>query len=235
MMTRWTGDQSATCCLIGIVAIASRHRPEGTPIRRPILTALVKNAQIRLMDTVLDRSWTTETFLAWEDRQEGKHEFDGSRVVPKTGGSVAHQVIVFNLCVILGRLLGGTSFRALHEMRVRIGERVRYPDVLICPESIPQTQRTLTDVMAIFEVLSDDTAATDRVEKLRDYAEILSLKYYVMLEQASRAAIICQPVKGGTWITSPQTQGAIALSELNLVLPLDEVYQGLAFPGGQSA
>ena len=56
------------------------------------------------MDTVLDRQWTSETFLAWEDQQEGKYEFDGFRVIPTTGGSVAHQVIVFNLCVLLARL-----------------------------------------------------------------------------------------------------------------------------------
>ncbi len=187
------------------------------------------------MDTVLDRSWTTETFLAWEDRQEGKHEFDGCQVVPMPGGSVAHQDIVFNLCVLLARLLVGTSFRALHAMRLRIDERVRYPDVLVCPVTVPQTQRTLTDAVAVFEVLSDDTAATDRIAKLRDYAAIPSLQYYVMLEQASRAAIICQPAKGGTWITSPQTQGSIALPELNLALPLDDIYQGLSFPADMTA
>lgn len=182
------------------------------------------------MDTVLDRLWTTETFLAWEDRQEGKHEFDGVRVVPMTGGSVAHQKIVFNLCVVLTRLLTGSPYFALHEMRVRIGDRVRYPDVVVCPASIPQTQRTLTDAVVVFEVLSDDTAATDRIDKLRDYAAIPSLRYYVMLEQTSRGAIICQRAEGETWITSALTQGAIALIEPDLVLPLDDIYQGLVFP-----
>ena len=206
-----------------------------TPIRVPTLTSPAQHPQIHPMDTVLDRSWTTETFLAWEDRQEGKYEFDGFKVIPMTGGSVAHQDIVFNLRVLLARLLGGTSLRALHEMRLRIGERVRYPDVLVCPVTVPQTQRTLTDAVVVFEVLSDDTAATDRIAKLRDYAEIPSLQYYVMLEQASRAAIICQPSKGGTWMTSPQTQGAIALPEVNLALPLDDIYQGLSFPADLTA
>ena len=187
------------------------------------------------METVLDRSWTTETFLAWEDRQEGKHEFDSCQVVPMPGGSVAHQEIVFSLSLLLARLLVGTSFRALHAMRLRIGERVRYPDVLVCPVTVPQTQRTLTDAIVVFEVLSDDTAATDRVAKLRDYAAIPSLQYYIMLEQASRAAIICQPAKGGTWITSPQPQGSIALPELNLALPVDDIYQGLSFPADMTA
>jgi Uma2 family endonuclease len=182
------------------------------------------------MDTVLDRTWTTETFLAWEDRQEGKHEFDGVQIIPMTGGSVAHQVIVFNLCVVLARLLGGGPFRPVLSMRIRIGDHVRYPDVTVCPADIPQTQRTLTDAVIVFEVLSDDTAATDRIEKLRDYAAIPGLRYYVMLEQTRHAAIICQRAMGETWITSALTQGSIELPEVDLALPLDDIYQGLVFP-----
>jgi hypothetical protein len=57
------------------------------------------------MDTVQDRPWTTETLLAWEGRQEGKHEFGGRQVVPMAGGSLAHRQIVLNLRMLLGRLL----------------------------------------------------------------------------------------------------------------------------------
>jgi Uma2 family endonuclease len=182
------------------------------------------------MDTVLDRAWTTETFLTWEDRQEGKHEFDGFQVIPMTGGSVAHQKIVFNLCVLLGRLLSGTPLQALHGMRLRIGRPIRYPDVLVCSADVPQSQKTLTDAQVVFEVLSDDTAGTDRVQKLVDYAEVPSLRYYVMLEQVSRAAVVCQRQHTGPWLTTPLTQGAIALPALGLSLPLDDIYLGLRFP-----
>jgi Uma2 family endonuclease len=182
------------------------------------------------MDSVLDRPWTTETFLAWEDRQEGKHEFDGNQVVPMTGGSVAHQEIVFNLRVLLGRLLAGTPLRALQEMRLRVGQRIRYPDVLVCAGPVDQALRTLDDAVVLFEVLSDDTAATDRVAKLIDYAAVPSLHYYIMLEQASRAAIICKRVAAGAWTTQAHTEHAIELPELALVLPLDDIYQGLSLP-----
>lgn len=56
---------------------------------------------IATMDTVLDRPSTTESFLAWEDHQEGKHEFDRHQVLAMTGGSVAHQCIVMNLRIAL--------------------------------------------------------------------------------------------------------------------------------------
>jgi Uma2 family endonuclease len=182
------------------------------------------------MDTVLDRPWTTKAFLAWEDRQEGKHEFDGRHVIPMTGGSVAHQEIVFNLRVLLGRLLTDLPFRALHEMRLRIGRRVRYPDVVVFAGPLDQATRTLTDVVAIFEVLSDDTATTDRVDKLIDYAAVPSLRCYVLLEQTAMAATVFSREPGAAWIASAHTDGALALPGLDLTVPLADLYRGLTFP-----
>jgi hypothetical protein len=73
---------------------------------------------------------------------------------------LAHQDIVFNLRTLLGRLLSGTSYRVAHEMRLQIGNRIRYPDVVVFAEPVEQMTRALNDAVAIFEVLSDDTATT---------------------------------------------------------------------------
>src|SRR5579871_746977 len=87
-------------------------------------------AMIVVMDTILDRPWTTDSFLAWEDRQESKHEFDGQRVIPMTGGTIAHQRIVANIWLALLGLLEGKPLMAVQEMRLRIGQQIRYPDVV---------------------------------------------------------------------------------------------------------
>jgi hypothetical protein len=68
------------------------------------------------MDNVPDRPWATDAFLAWEDKQEGKFEFDERKVIPMTGGSFAHQDIVFNLRAVLGPLLTDRHFRIGQEM-----------------------------------------------------------------------------------------------------------------------
>jgi len=182
------------------------------------------------MDTVLDRPWTTETFLAWEDRQEGKYEFDGRDVIPMTGGSLAHQRVVLQLSVALIGLLAGRPFQVAQEMRLRVGTRARYPDVVVCAGPLAQTTRTLTDAIAIFEVLSDDTATTDRVDKLIDYAAVPSLRSYVLLEQTAIAATLFQREPGGPWTASAHTSGVLAVPGLDIVLPLADLYQGLTFP-----
>lgn len=181
------------------------------------------------MDTVLDLPWTADTFLAWEGRQEFKYEFDGQRVIPMTGGSIAHQRIVANLWVALMGLLGDRPLMAVQEMRLRAGTRVRYPDVLVCAGPLDQTTRTLTDAVAIFEVLSDDTATKDRVDKLLDYAAVPSLRCYVLLEQTAMAATMFQREPGGVWIASAHTGGTLVLPGLDVALPLEDLYLGLTF------
>ncbi len=182
------------------------------------------------MDSILDRRWTPESFLAWEDRQEFKHEFDGQRVIPMTGGSLAHQRIIGNLWMVLLALLGNGSMTAVLEMRLRIGARIRYPDVAVYAGSLDQTTRTLTDAVAIFEVLSDDTATTDRVDKLIDYASVPSLRAYVLLEQTAMAATLFQRESGGDWIASAHTGGTLFLPGIDISLPLEDLYRGLTFP-----
>lgn len=182
-----------------------------------------------MMDTIVERPWTTESFLAWEDRQEFRHEFDGRRVIPMNGGSVAHQRIVLNLCVALMRLFGDGPLTAIMEMRLRIGARIRYPDVVVCAGPIEQTTRTLTDAVAAFEVLSDDTAKIDRVDKLIEYADVPSLRIYVLLEQSAMAATVLRRT-AGEWTATAHTSGSLALPGLDIELPLDEVYRGLTFP-----
>lgn len=139
------------------------------------------------MDTVLDRPWTTDSFLAWEDQQEGKFEFDGRRIIPMTGGSLAHQRIVANVWLALMGLLGD-------------------------------------------RVLSGDTATTDRIDKLIDYAAVPSLRSYVLLEQTAVGATLLQRQPGAEWIASAHISGALTVPGIDIALPLDEIYRGLTFP-----
>jgi Uma2 family endonuclease len=181
------------------------------------------------MDTLLNKPWTLDSFLAWEDRQEGKHEFDGQAIIPMTGGSIAHQRIVVDAMITLLRLLAASTFEPVQEMRLRCGGKVRYPDILVCSAAVDQTIRTLDDALAVFEVLSDDTSATDRVEKLADYAALASLRAYILLEQTAMAATVYRRNPGGAWVASAQTDGVLDLPGLDIAVPLAELYRRVRF------
>src|SRR5487761_2189611 len=57
--------------------------------------------EFRAMGVALRQPMTIAEFLAWEDRQPDKHEFDGFAVVAMTGVSRAHSTIQANLMAAL--------------------------------------------------------------------------------------------------------------------------------------
>ena len=49
------------------------------------------------MNVTLRPRLTKEEFLAWEERQELRHEFDGHKVIAMVGATQAHELIVANI------------------------------------------------------------------------------------------------------------------------------------------
>lgn len=181
------------------------------------------------MDLTPHEPWTVERFLAWEDGQEGRHEFDGTRAVAMTGGSRDHQRIVHNLVRALEDRLDQARFDVLAEMRVETGGKVRYPDVCVCAGRVPGQARTLRDALAVFEVLSPETEATDRGEKRRDYARLPGLRRYVPVGQDRAAAEAWERTAEGGWAVSEVgADGAIALPEAGVEVPMAEVHRGVS-------
>lgn len=180
------------------------------------------------MNLVLREPWTVERFLAWEDRQEGKHEFDGTTIIEMTGGTRAHQRIAFNLARLLDDLLDPDRFEVVQEMRITNGRQVRYPDVTVCAAPVEGSTKTLRDAIVLFEVLSPDTAETDRIAKRADYAALPGLRRYVLLEQDRIAVTVLTRTAEG-WTEATVAEGAIALPEIGASLPLPDVYRRVSF------
>src|SRR5581483_10901981 len=102
-------------------------------------------------------------------------------------------------------------------------------DVLVCAGPLDERVRTLTDAIAIFEVLSDDTADTDRVKKRRNYAAVPSRGCSVLLEEtAIGATVFCREPRGA-WTEMPQREGELWLPGLDIALPVAAAYRGLTF------
>ena len=187
--------------------------------------------------------WTVDRFLAWEDKQEGRHEFDGSRIMHVTGGSRAHQRIISNLIRLLEDTLDPDLFDAVPEMRFEIEGKIRYPDVAVVAGRIPDDVRTLRNAVVLFEVLSEDTAATDRLEKRAEYARLPGIRRYALLEQGRQAATMLRLGERG-WVEAELTQGdamasgagggTLELPEIGVALPLETIYRGVRFHPGAS-
>ncbi|WP_149535666.1 Uma2 family endonuclease [Siccirubricoccus phaeus] len=169
-------------------------------------------------------------FLAWEERQEQKWEYDGFAPVATVGVTVAQAVIRRNLTTALHTRLRGTPCRFYGpELKVQVAGSIRYPDGFVACSPAAANDRVIHDPVVLFEILSPSTQAMDRIVKAREYRDTPSAMRYVMLEQDRPAATI-HAREGDRWVVSILVAGeTLELPELGLSLPLDELYEDVPF------
>jgi Uma2 family endonuclease len=183
------------------------------------------------MSLALSNPMTLAEFLAWEDRQPLRHEFDGVRAAALTGGTHAHAVIQANLAIAIGgRLRGGPCRFYGSDLKIRTSEdHIRYPDGFVACGPRENNSVLVSDPVVIFEVLSPSTAAMDRIVKAREYQATPSIQRYVMLEQDRIGATVYARIGDGWTHEILVADSTLALPEIGVALALTELYEGLVF------
>ena len=80
-----------------------------------------------------ERKMTVAEYLAWEERQDVKHEYIDGEIIEMTGGTLTHTRIKTNIGGILFALLDLSAYILCNsDMRLRISStRYVYPDFSI--------------------------------------------------------------------------------------------------------
>ena len=182
------------------------------------------------MDVATKRPMTVDEFLAWDDEQEGRHEFDGEEVVEMVGSAYGHEIIVACLLRALGNRLENTPFLpGASGFRLRAGPAVRLPDAQVYHASLDARATISDQPIAVFEVLSPSTARTDRVEKADNYWATPSIQHFVLIEQAfPEAVVLSRGPLAWNRVTVGQG-GVLELPAIGLSLPLAEIYHRVVF------
>jgi Uma2 family endonuclease len=171
---------------------------------------------------------TLAEFLEWEERQELRYEFDGFAPVAMTGGTIAHDRITFNIQRALASRLAGSPCQPFGpNVKIVTPGKARYPDAVVTCSPVDQAATVVAAPVVVFEVISDDTARTDRIEKLREYQATVSIQRYVIVEQKSAGAMAIAR-KGEDWVVIALTEvDTLRLPEIGIEIPLSEFYAGL--------
>lgn len=116
------------------------------------------------------------------------------------------------------------------KLRVEEDKIFRIPDFLICEEK-GNAIRYATDPLLIVEVLSESIAHVDRVVKRREYAQIPSLQYSLIVSQAE-CSIEVYTRDGERWYVSffDKMEEVINLPYFKIGLPVSTIYKKGNFP-----
>lgn len=188
------------------------------------------------MNVALRKPMTLAEFLAWEERQELRYEFDGFQPVAMTGGTLDHEVIGGTLRALLREQLRGKPCRPWGPtIKVEVQGRIRYPDAFVSCTPADGKATIVPDPVVVFEVLSASNSRTDRIEKLREYQATPSIQRYIMLEQDSIGATVFERRAEG-WVAFALTDGdTLHMPEIGVELALADIYADVGFPPAEDA
>jgi Uma2 family endonuclease len=175
---------------------------------------------------------TLEEFLAWEDRQALRYEFDGFAPKAMNGGTWAHSTIQSNLVTALGTRLRGKPCRPHgSHLKIEVAGRIRYPDAFVVCTPVSNMARVAPDPVVVFEIISPSSEHEDFVVKHAEYRATPSIQRYVVLEQ-NRIGALAFLRKGDDWVSEifDGPDAVIGLPEIGISIPMSELYADLVFP-----
>jgi Uma2 family endonuclease len=178
---------------------------------------------------------TVESFYAFTDTRpdEEKWELIDGELVLNQSPTLGHQWILGNLMYALTLLERKvvTSWVILPGFGIWISDKNRpQADLIILPRAEifhDPRRRDSSDVIAIFEILSPETAYRDLHWKRRAYASIPSLTHYVVIAQDAVDIAVFARNAGFAERRIRSLDETLDLSSLEVSLALSEIYRGM--------
>jgi Uma2 family endonuclease len=178
---------------------------------------------------------TPEQYLEIEEKAEFKSEYWDGRMYAMAGGTPKHSDAAGGLLVALRRRLRSSGCGVFNsDLRIRDGANglYTYPDVaIVCGEPSLGAGHTLTNPIALFEVLSPSTEAKDRGFKFERYQHIESLREYVLVSQEKPRVETFLRQTSGPWLYQAVVglDASVTIQSVGIDVPLAEIYDGITF------
>lgn len=177
------------------------------------------------------QSYAIEEYFAQEEKAEIRSEYYQGEIFAMTGGSINHNQIVLNLIRVFSSLPKPCrTFATDLRLRVEAHDLFTYPDVMVVcgkPEFYAGRTDTITNPVALLEVLSKTTEAYDRGKKFEFYRALPSLREYILIDQY-RAHVDQFILKEGNWQLIDVAE-VLRFDSVDFTCKVQEIYQDVDF------
>ena len=183
--------------------------------------------------TIKTGPMTVEEYFAFTDTRPDNEKWeliDGEPILNASPSNL-HQVIAFNLTVLLGTIQRERpqSWEAAPGVGVRISDTsLPEPDLFLRPAGTAKRDpysRETRQVLATFEILSPSTMDRDLRWKKTAYTSLPSLTHYIVVAQDAVDVVVFARETGFAEQRFRSLSDTIALPALGIVLPLSEIYR----------
>ena len=176
-------------------------------------------------------------YLELETAAEFRSEYINGQIIPMAGGKPNHNKISLNLSSALNFALRTTAYDVfMSDLRLSIPDRslYTYPDVMVVQTPLvlaENRQDTITNPIAIAEILSDSTEKYDRGDKFRMYRTIPSFREYLLVSQTAIQVEKFTKNDANQWVLSEYAgqDAKIIFDSFEFEIGLDELYDRVDF------
>lgn len=162
-----------------------------------------------------------------------KWELIGGRVVRMmVGARWSHHRIVQNVNFLLSAAFRdrSSSCRVYTEtfwLKERFLDLAAFPDVMVHCGAVGRDETSISDPVALFEVISPGSVVRDRHEKNDVYSRLPSLQHYVMIDRDAPSIDVIDRTDARSW-SSRRLNGldqSLRLDALDVDISLAEIYR----------
>jgi Uma2 family endonuclease len=185
------------------------------------------------MNAVLsNQRYSVDEYLALEEKAENRNEYFAGEIYPMAGGTLNHNQIIVNLCILLGMAFKNRAYRVFAsdvKLHIPDTESFTYPDVLVIngqPAYWQNRRDILCSAAMIIEVLSDSTKDYDRAGKFEHYRRLPELHDYLLISQDKVHVEHFVKQAAHSWLLTDyeQLNDTLSFSQLDVTLSLHEIY-----------
>ena len=181
--------------------------------------------------------YSPQEYLELEAQSEQRNEYLDGQIIPMAGGKANHNTIALNLSSALNYNLRKKPYRVfMSDLRLWIPNYrlYTYPDIMVVPTPLvfaENRQDTITNPLAIAEVLSDSTEKYDRGDKFRMYRSIPGFREYLLISQTAMQVEKFSKNASQQWVLSEYAgkDSKLTFDSFEFEISLDELYDRVEF------
>ncbi len=184
-----------------------------------------------LIETLVEnKKYSVEEYFELEKTSEIRHEFINGELIPMPGESKIANKIARKIVRLLEDKLNSKVFDIFnHDVRLMLeNNRYRYPDIVVAPTIDDEDSHAIKQPVLIVEVFSENSVKTDTITKLKEYALIPTLQYYLIVSQEEPfVEVYAKNVDKWEFRYYTNLEENIELNTLNATLLMGDIFEGI--------